>query len=56
LKVGGYLNLSNTAITSLPDNLKVGEDLHLFNTPITEKYSKKEIKQMVPGVKGRIYA
>ena len=31
----GDLNLSNTPITSLPDNLKVGGNLSLHNTPIT---------------------
>ena len=35
IKMGGYLNLSNTQITSLPDNLSVGGDLNLSNTPIT---------------------
>jgi hypothetical protein len=34
-KVIGDLNLSNTPITSLPDNLKVGGDLGLRNTQIT---------------------
>jgi len=31
----GDLNLRNTPITSLPDNLKVGGNLYLGNTPIT---------------------
>ena len=31
----GNLNLNNTPITSLPDNLKVGGGLYLSNTPIT---------------------
>ena len=35
IKIGRYLNLSNTQITSLPDNLSVGGDLNLSNTPIT---------------------
>ena len=34
-KNGGYLDLSNTPITSLPDNLTVGGYLDLSNTPIT---------------------
>ena len=32
---GGNLDLSNTKITSLPDNLTVGGSLYLGNTPIT---------------------
>jgi len=34
-KVVSDLNLSNTKVTSLPDNLKVGGDLDLSNTKIT---------------------
>ena len=55
LTVGGNLNLRNTKITSLPDNLKVGGYLYLNNTPISKKYTKEQIKKMVPGVKGNIY-
>ena len=31
----GDLDLTNTPITSLPDNLQVGGDLYLYNTKIT---------------------
>ena len=55
LKVGGDLNLNGIKITSLPQDLKVGGVLDLFNTPIAAEYTKEQIKQMVPGVKGRIY-
>jgi hypothetical protein len=55
LEVGGNLYLGNTKITSLPDNLEVGGNLYLGNTPISKKYSKEEIKKMVPGVEGGIY-
>jgi hypothetical protein len=55
LKVGDDLSLINTKITSLPNNLKVGGDLELFNTPISAKYTKEQLKQMLPGVKGEIY-
>ena len=51
----GGLNLAGTPITSLPQGLIVGGDLDLYNTPISKKYSKEQIKQMVPGVKGQIY-
>jgi hypothetical protein len=54
LQVGGSLFLSNIPITSLPDNLQVGKDLDLTNTPLSKKYTKEEIKKMVPGVKGGI--
>ena len=35
LQVEGYLDLSNTKITTLPDNLQVGGNLILSNTKIT---------------------
>ena len=59
LKVGGNLDLADTKITSLPDNLSVGGDLDLYNTPLSKKYTKEQIKQMIEDnggyVKGDIY-
>ena len=55
LEVGGFLALNNTQLISLPDNLQVGKYLDLRNTPISKKYSKEEIKKMVPDIKGDIY-
>ena len=55
LKVGGSLDLYDTKITSLPQDLKVGGSLYLYDTPIAAKYTKDQIKQMVPGVEGSIY-
>lgn len=54
-RIGGDVNLNRTKITSFPSNLTVGGDLHLFDTPLSEKYSKEEIRAMVPNVKGEIY-
>jgi hypothetical protein len=55
LRVGGYLYLSGTSIKSLPQGLRVGGGLDLSGTPIARKYSSRQIKDMVPGVRGRIY-
>ena len=55
LTVKGILNLSDTPITSLPDNLTVGGYLDLRGTPISKKYTKEQLKQMLPGVKGSLY-
>ena len=55
LTVGGNLDLGNTKITSIPQGLTVGGDLDLRGTPIAKKYTREQIKQMVPGVKGDIY-
>ena len=54
LTVGGYLYLNGTPITSLPDNLKVGGSLYLRNTPLSKTHTVYQIRQMAPGVKGRI--
>jgi hypothetical protein len=32
----------------------VGGRLYLYNTPISRKYSKEQLKQMLKGVKGEI--
>ena len=55
LKVGGDLYSKDTPITSLPNDLKVGGNLILHDTPLSKKYTKEQIKQMVPGVKGNVY-
>ena len=52
LEVGGSLYLSRTPITSPPDNLQIGGYLDLSNTPISKKYTKEELKRMLPGVRG----
>ena len=45
--VGGYLDLEGTNIESLGNLTSVGGSLSLENTPISEKYSEEEIRQMV---------
>jgi len=55
LTVEGNLDLEHTKITSLPPNLTVENDLYVYGTPLSKKYSKDEIKAMVPNVKGKIY-
>jgi hypothetical protein len=57
--VGGGLYLKNTKITSLPNNLSVGGYLYLQNAPLSKKYTKEQIKQIIEDnggyVKGNIY-
>ena len=55
LTVEGSLDLSNTPIASLPTGLKVGGSLYLYGTPISKKYTKDQIREMVPGVMGNIF-
>ena len=52
--VGGFLDLQGTYIESLGNLQSVGGDLYLYETPISEKYSEEEIRQMV-NVEGNIY-
>ena len=56
LTVEGNLDLRDTEITSLPDNLKVGGFLDLENTPLSKKYSKKQIRQMIEKKGGEVKA
>jgi hypothetical protein len=46
------LDLRDSAIVSLPPDLKVRGELDLRYTPISKKYTQEQIQQMVPGVKG----
>ena len=55
LTVRGSLDLEGTPITSLPEGLVVGGSLYLHGTPLSKKYSKEELKKMLPGVKGDIW-
>ena len=55
LYVGGYLNLADCKqLTELPDNLYVGGDLGIYNTPIAQKYSNKEIREMITSKGGTL--
>ena len=57
--VGGWLDLSYSKISSLPSGFTVGDDLYLSNTPISEKYTKEQIRKMIEDtggyVKGNIF-
>jgi len=55
LNVNKILYLQKTLITTLPKDLKVGGFLFLNDTPISKIYTKEQLKQMLPNVKGQIY-
>ena len=55
LKVGGNLGLGYTKIKSLPDTLTVNGWLDLRNSILSKKYTKEQLKQMLPGVEEDIY-
>ena len=54
LVVNYNLDIPGTNITSLPSDLEVGGDLTLYRTPIANRYTKEQIREMAPGVKGII--
>jgi hypothetical protein len=57
LIVGGDLDLYRSNITKLPRELTVGGNLDFDATPLSQKaeyYTEKQLKQMLPNVKGRI--
>jgi hypothetical protein len=39
--------LENTPVKSLGNLESVGGDLYLYDTPLSEKYTEEEIRQMV---------
>ena len=55
----GDLNLNDTPIQSLPNNLEVKGGLNLSNTPLSEKYTKEEIRKIIEDkggfIEGDIY-
>ena len=54
LKVGNSLHLDYSEIKSLQDNLKVGRGLWILDTPLEDKYSDEEIRNLA-NIKGTIY-
>jgi len=54
-KVKGHLWLNDTNITSLSPDLEVKGNLYLVRTPISKKYTYKELRRKLPKVKGDIF-
>ena len=53
--VNGTLDLESCKnLKSLPNGLKVEDNLILYRTPIANRYTKEQIREMAPGVKGII--
>ena len=48
------LDLRRTNITFLPSDLEVEGDLILLGTPIANRYTEEQIREMILGVKGKI--
>ena len=54
LIVVGYLDLDKSDIIELPNKLFVGFDLCIFDTPLAEKYTDEEIREIVASTGGKI--
>ena len=54
LTVDGDIKANWTQLSELPRNLVVGKNLELQDTPLAKKYTREQLKQLLPGVKGRI--
>jgi hypothetical protein len=55
LTVGAWLKLEGAKkIKSLPSSLRVKTWISIQNTPLSKKYSKDEIRAMIPNVEGNI--
>lgn len=59
LKVGYNLILSHSSIKTIPNNLSLDGDLLLISTPMSDKYSRDRIRQMIEQnggyITGKIY-
>ena len=55
LYVGGYLDLTNCEhITELPNGLYVRRNLFIYNTPLANKYTDEEIRDIVASKGGTL--
>ena len=54
LHVGYHLYLNAVDITELPNNLYVGGNLFINMTPLADKYTDEEIKDIVTSTGGNI--
>jgi hypothetical protein len=56
LKVGDWIDLEGSKVSSLPEGLEVGTRLYIENTPLAERYTDEEIREMIkPGfINGKI--
>ena len=55
LIVNGTLLINDTNIEELPKSLTVNGNLYCGDTPLSKKYSRKEIKEFYPNIKGNVY-
>ena len=54
LHVDSYLDLDNSGIINIPNNLYVEGDLYIYNTPLAKKYSSDQIREMITSKGGTV--
>ena len=54
LFVGGWLAFPYTNISEIPNNLYVHYDLYVYDTPIAQKYTNEEIREMITSKGGTL--
>jgi hypothetical protein len=54
LHVTQSLTILRTSIEELPDNLYVGGSLYMANTPLADKYTDEEIREMITSKGGTL--
>ena len=54
LHIDSYLDLDNSGIINIPNNLYVGDDLYVYNTPLANKYTDEKIREMITSKGGTI--
>ena len=54
LYVDGYLDLDNSGIANIPDDLYVEADMYIYGTPLAENYTDEEIRKIVTSTGGQI--
>ena len=54
LYVGETLIIIGTSIEEIPDNLYVGGGIYIYDTPLANKYTNKQIREIVASTGGQI--
>jgi hypothetical protein len=54
LYVVSYLAIERTSIEDIPDKLYVGRNLYINNTPLSNKYTDEEIREMITSKGGTL--
>jgi len=54
LYVGSYLDLDNSGIANIPDNIYVKGDMYIYGTPLADNYTDEQIIDIIASTGGQI--